>query len=455
MAAGLPPIQCGIGERHLLERQEVSYVDSGRKTLTGRALPTFLTAAATVLFLSLSELPRSAIAKDLKMPTKLVGLSGQIGTYEEVQRNLEHLEWQEVRPNKTRATASLKDLYDGQMAWRDKIENIEVSFAYSLERRRDSARVLAQKRQNRQVPDNYCFEAEIAMKGEKRFTHIRDATPPPVNSKIKQASPPRGDWVYAFNGAEMKTFEPLRSTGQIHPGKRDAVDSRHVWYFDSLSWPTGSLAARQRQSAWYLPVALSMSSVYRVLPTLQMVDGFPCHVVTSGPDTFWIDVDHGFCLRRRVWFQMSNLKTTPVLASIYINKDVQEDATQVWLPHLCYRIDFAGTQEPVNTQGMLNEVNKVVVRAIDVNTVRDDVFEITYPGGTNVQDLVAKKSYIVPHGEHLLDEAIARANPIINGEVQPYRAGGGPHAIWPQLLILNATALVIVVGGFWWRRRRT
>jgi len=434
-------------------------VNSRVKTLGRRYLPAVRGAAAAILLLA--KLPHSALGEDPKMPTKFVGLSGQIGTFEEVQRNLEHLEWQEVRPTQTKATASLKDLYDGQMAWRNKIENIDVSFAYSLERRRDSARVMAQKRQNRQLPENYSFEAEIAIKGEKRFTHMRDTTPrraqaaSSANSNLNQAPSSPGEWVYAFNGAEMRTFEPLRSIGQIHPGKRDAVDSRHARYFDSLSWPTGSLAARQRQSAWYLPVALSLSSIYRVLPTLQLVDGFPCHVVTSGPDTFWIDVNHGFCLRRRVWFQMSNLKSTPVLAWIHINKAVQEDATQVWLPHLCYRIDFAGTQEPANTQGMLNEVNKVAVRAIEVNTVRDELFEITYPSGTNVQDLVAKKSYFVPHGEHLLDEAIARANPIIHGEVQPYRAGGGRRAIWPQLLILNVTALAIVVGGLWWRRRRT
>jgi hypothetical protein len=198
-----------------------------------------------------------------------------------------------------------------------------------------------------------------------------------------------------------------------------------------------------------------MSSSYRVLPALQLVDGFPCHVVTSGPDTFWIDVDHGFCLRRRVWFQMSNVDSTPVLASIYINKDFQEDPAQIWLPHLCYRIDFAGTQEPAHARGRLNEVNKVAVRAINVNTVPDDLFDITYPAGTKVQDLVSKKSYFVPHGEHLLDEAIAQANPIIQGQVQPYRAGGGSHSIWPQLVVLNAAALVILIGGLWWRRRQT
>jgi hypothetical protein len=402
---------------------------------------------------------RSVPAEDWRTPRQFIGLNGELGTYEEVQKKLERLGWQDVDLTTEKPTRSLKDLYDGQMAWRKALENIEVSFGYSLHRYRQSARVIAQRQQKHAVPDDFAFEAQVAIKDEKRFTHIRNTTPskrPPAtspSSKFKHARPDP-EFVYAYNGAAMKSFEPFRSIGHIHRAKLDSVDSRHMWYFDSISIPIGPGATRQRDSAWYVPVALSLSTAYRVLSKLQKVDGFPCHVVTSGPDTLWIDAEHGFSVRRRVWFQMASPSQPPVLAFIYVNKDIRPCTEEVWLPYECYRLDFGGTMEPANAQGVLTEVHTVMAKGIQVNTVTDDLFELAFPPGTNVQDLVANKSYLVPHGEHLLDDAIARASPIIDGEVKPFRSGAGFRSIWRQLLILNFAALIVAGGGVLWRRRR-
>ncbi len=138
-----------------------------------------------------------------------------------------------------------------------------------------------------------------------------------------------------------------------------------------------------------------------------------------------------------------------------MNKDFRQDADNIWLPHQCYRLDFAGTLEPVNTHGLLTEVHTVMAKTIHVNTVTDDLFDLSFPAGTNVQDLVTNRSYFVPHGEHLLDEAIAHANPIVNGEVRPFRSGTGLGSgpVWRQLLILNAVMLCLVGGRLLWRFR--
>src|SRR5277367_6739404 len=94
-----------------------------------------------------------------------------------------------------------------------------------------------------------------------------------------------------------------------------------------------------------------------------------------------------------------------------------------------------------------------MAKTIHLNTVSDDLFDLSFPAGTSVQDLVANKSYFVPHGEHLLDEAIARANPIVNGEVRPFRSGGRFRLVWRQLLILNAVMLCLFGGRVLWRLR--
>ena len=65
----------------------------------------------------------------------------------------------------------------------------------------------------------------------------------------------------------------------------------------------------------------------------------------------------------------------------------------------------------------MTEIHTVVAKTIDVNSVADETFDLQFPPGTAVQDLIASKSYVVPHGENLLEEAIAKANPIVNGEV--------------------------------------
>jgi hypothetical protein len=432
-------------------------INNSPKRLLGPSAVFVLLAMTVAMSFLMSG--RSSLAKDWKCPTQFVGLSGKVGTYEEVQKDLEHLVWQDVQPTHEASALSLKDLYDGQMAWRSEIENIDVSFEYSLQRQKNTAQVIGQKQRKRAVPDDYAFEARVAMKGEKRFTHIRDTTPSKTltaaagNSKSTPGSKRPPEFVYAYNGAAMKSFEPFRSIGHIHRAKLDSVDSRHMWYFDSISIPTGARAAKQSESAWYLPIALSLPSVYRVLPTLQVVDGFHCHVVTSGPDTMWIDVEHGFSLRRRVWFQMTNLERAPVLAYIYVNKDFRQEAANTWLPHQCYRLDFAGTLEPPNTHGTLTEVHAVTARTINVNTVSDGLFELTFPPGTSVQDLVANKSYLVPQGEHLLDDAIARANPIVNGEVRPFRSATAFRSVWGRLFILNAVMLGLVGGRLLWRLR--
>jgi hypothetical protein len=431
-------------------------MDSQARLFVKCIVPILVGAAVAI---PCGHLEHPSLAKEWKAPEKFVGARGQLGTYEEVQEELAHFEWQDVRPTRESPTHSLRELYDGQMAWRDALQNVEVSFAYSLQRQRNTARVIALKQQKRDVPDDFAFEAQIAMKGEKRLTHIRDVTPGKA-SKMASGAPGAKllatrfpEFLYAYNGSEMKSFEPLRSMGHIHRAKLDSVDSRHMWYFDSVSIPTGARAAKQRGSAWYVPTALSLSSAYRVLPTLQLVDGFLCHVATSGPDTIWIDVAHGSCMRRRVWFQMTNFDRAPVLAFVYVNKDFRQYADDIWLPHQCYRLDFSGTLEPANSQGLLAEVHTVAAKTIHVNSVPDDLFELTFPPGTSVQDLVANKSYFVPHGEHLLDEAIARANPIVNGEVRPFRSRGRFRLVWRQLLILNAVMLCLFGGRVLWRLR--
>lgn len=429
-------------------------VSSDFRTLCCRTVPFFVLAALV---------SGTGFAEDWTPPTRFVGMGGAIQTYDEAQSDLGRLPWQQVHKRREKATLSLADLLADQQAWREALTSLEVDFTYALERRFETVRVKENQKLGRGLPWDFAFAAHIAIKGDKRYTSFRDQTAsalahnnwdmPLSRRQVKH----RPEFVYAFDGAEMRTFEPLRSVGHIHPARLDAIDAYHMWYCDSISMPTGPRAQKLMESVWYLPMALTASTMYRVLPTLQEVDGAKCHVVTSGCDTVWIDSSHGSCIRRRIWFQRPSAVDPAVLLYVYINKDLRQCERGIWLPQKCYRLDFAGPQEPKNTQGELADVHSVVATSIKVNHVPDETFELHFPPGTAVQDLINNKSYIVPHGENLLDDAIAKANPIVNGEITPISSVSASvlqsRRSW--LIFGNIAAFSFVTARLWRSRRLT
>jgi hypothetical protein len=181
---------------------------------------------------------------------------------------------------------------------------------------------------------------------------------------------------------------------------------------------------------------------------------------SRGRDTLWIDHQHGFCLRRRVFFRRTGPKDPGCLDNVVICKDFVEADKGIWLPKLCYRLDYTTQLEPEHLRGKLTAVNKVTVSDLQVNNVPDALFEITFPPGTEVQDLILNKAYFVPHGEKLLDKAIVEGRAIVNGTVGPLV----PHALperkrLPILWFINGVvvfviAAILVVRGVKQRRTR-
>ena len=241
----------------------------------------------------------------------------------------------------------------------------------------------------------------------------------------------------------------------IHPGEREGLENNAAWYFDMLSIPTGPSAKKLLETNIYVPTALKMANIYQVLPTLEEVDNVPCHVVSSGWDTLWIDHQHGFSLRRQVVFRKTGLKDPGCLNYVRICKDFVEADKGIWLPKLCYRLDYTTQLEPEHLRGKLTAVNKVTVSDLRVNNVPDSLFEVKFPPGTEVQNLVLNKSYYVPHGEGMLDKAIAQGSLIINGKVSPL----SPYVSqedkrFPVLWFINCIILLIILCAVFIIRRR-
>ena len=105
-------------------------------------------------------------------------------------------------------------------------------------------------------------------------------------------------------------------------------------------------------------------------------------------------------MRRRVRFRLTGPEdASPCLDWVWICKDFTEVDSGIWLPRRCYRLDYAAQDEPPSVRGHLKAVNELGVKSIAVNDVDDSVFNLEFPAGTDVTDLIRNKDYVVPHGE--------------------------------------------------------
>jgi len=344
------------------------------------------------------------------------GLDGARGSYEDIVKGLRHSEFQEVEPTEEPAPLTLEQLRRGQLAWREALHDLQVDFTYTLDRKLKTAADLRREREGGLVPANLSFTLSFAFKAAKQYNKYETLRTEKEKDLVT--------YINAFNGDHSRSYEPHRAVGQIHPGRRDGMENNADWYFELISIPVGPTAEKRKQTGLYVPKALELADEYRVLPKLEKVDGFLCHVVFGGWDTIWIDHQHGFCVRRRVIFGRTGPNDAGCLDSLAVCKDMVEADKGIWLPRSCVRLDYTTQVDPESIRGKLASVHKVVVSNLVVNHVPDSLFEIEFPPGTEVHDLINNRAYYVPKGEALLEKAIAQATPIVDGKVFP-----PPHAL--------------------------
>ena len=197
-------------------------------------------------------------------------------------------------------------------------------------------------------------------------------------------------------------------------------------------------------SSLYIPNVLARKR-YRALPKLELVDDYPCHVVTSGIDTLWIDQPHGSCIRRRVQFLRTNESDPGSLSALWIAKDFARFDSDIWLPRQILYVNYAHPLDPPSLQGRINSVYQVTVKSIEVNSIQDNVFDMQFPPGTIVKDYIRKVEYTVPLGEDLLEDAIRHGNKFMsNEETGPHK----PNTTFTFLLLscpLIAIAILLVI----------
>jgi len=132
---------------------------------------------------------------------------------------------------------------------------------------------------------------------------------------------------------------------------------------------------------------------YVVQPIQETVDGFPCWVVEyPGMDKFWVDVKHGYAVRKRIYhWNPGKPKKFAIL-----NQEWKEVAPGLWLPHKQIVDKYASIVAEDSkiwdmvTARMYYEVNEILI-----NNVPETVFEIILPVGTQITDNARGTQYTI------------------------------------------------------------
>ncbi|HVC99367.1 MAG TPA: hypothetical protein VND64_37220 [Pirellulales bacterium] len=147
---------------------------------------------------------------------------------------------------------------------------------------------------------------------------------------------------------------------------------------------------------------------YRVLPEREEVDGAQCWVVEwPAMDRVWVDLDHGFAIRRR---QYHWGRGKPMRYAIE-QSDFREVRPGVWLPFV-QAVDKYADIDRTGQEFWGTIVNKSVYRSKEVllgDEVSDEALQVRLPAGTRLVDNIRRMQYTVAEdGAEPFDGALAQ-----------------------------------------------
>lgn len=180
---------------------------------------------------------------------------------------------------------------------------------------------------------------------------------------------------------------------------------------------------------------------FTVRPETEEVDGAACVVLErTGRDVLWIDVEHGFVCRRRVWYEPSGN-----LLSEFKNEDFVERQPGLWLPSRLVQVRYNYDQAPPEFRGKYNSTHTVTLEEIYFGNVPDSLFDVPRPEGGKVFDHLRGLSYqVYPEGttaEEALERAISRA--MSSDELPELRSSGTTErVVLYNLLVLGGVVLL-------------
>jgi hypothetical protein len=261
----------------------------------------------------------------------------------------------------------------------------------------------------------------------------------------------------AFNGNLLRIRDGVG--GSVHPANNLAKHQFELLYLTAVGMymedPTKPKEVNQANRQFLLPATLLEREYSR---RLESIDGVECvrfdgtttmtePIHAEYKDSLWLDLRHGFMLRKR---QMTSSDGT---ALVFTNSNPREVFPGWWLPMQSELAEFAGAAAPAALRERPLVTTSMSVERCEVNATSDELFELSFPTGTNILDYASARAfgaidakpitYTMPANPAELDEVIQRTLGV-----------GRPSRYW-WMIGVNAVLLVVILTVLLIRLRRS
>lgn len=318
---------------------------------------------------------------------------------------------------------------------------------------------LLRYRQTRQgvkgLPDDYKDEyppSEVtnARKGEWLFNHTRQGPLPmnrePAGTMVDTWLCWRGDvCVERVRDSVSIYAEPSATAYQCFWFTEDMfLNAQRDMRFLSKRLKTIFAADSYSEFRWrLLPGGISAhAQEFRVRPSLEAVDGFLCHVLDrSNKDVIWVDAEHGFGVRRRIYYQAPDMPLFETRIGGF-----EERAPGIWLPNKTVTTAYNPVDAGPEYRNTVRVVRTNALLEYRSNDVPDDLFDVPLIEQGQVFDYIRGINYM-KFGRNLdpLEAAIRSARLEMQLQGNPTRRN------WLEIALLAAVgcALLLLLVQVW------
>jgi hypothetical protein len=271
-----------------------------------------------------------------------------------------------------------------------------------------------------------------AIDGDRRFLDF-----------VHHTSPNREPWLDPYRFQQWSSWPDTLTTLLVMQRRamtstnRLRIDEfRGSPYADCLGWKSPLEAEGMRLVSgrrFYLCDVFDGAQAQKLkcYPERETVEGLACVKITAdgGKDTLWICPERGYSLVRRIWEPTSADQRRVE----YRCRDFTQVEPGIWLPKSC-----DGLIETADRASSRSFQMKVVHLAVN-ESVPKEMFEPTYPPGTQILDTRAQLVKSIPGGTDLLDLWIAVACKLF-----PPRNSSLHEANWDLARSLVGTLLLLI-----------
>lgn len=335
------------------------------------------------------------------------GISGSLRSVADVVNQFPYTH-QEIQPTDLPATHAVPELRQGLLSLRKSITTLEISLLKTVTFVQPEA-----KTQTRQL--HYAFQ------GLRQYLEDADVLP---DGSLTSHN------VNVYDGKEGRQFSKTLKEGSRGIYKPQNLAQEVQSYLKNIPVFAGPCAAEHEPHDDVAALLFDYEALCQVLPTLETVDGAPCHVVVCPLGfLFWIEVkDHTCNLRRVVEFRMEGEQNALVLNRILVHQDFRPVGEGLEWPFKTRETYFEDVM-PDGTRYHDDSLfsDRYLTKEYTVtdlkrnNSIAAGLFQLSFPPDTLIADLIQQRYYRNPDDPQDLADAIKEGSSILADGTIPDR----------------------------------